>query len=41
MGLSVLALYQTKQIKKSEAILFRLEEKERKEKLLISKEKDE
>jgi hypothetical protein len=40
MGLSFLALYQAKQVKKTEAILLRAEERDRKlEKLL--KEKDE
>lgn len=33
MGLSFLALYQTKQLRKSEVILMRLEEKERKSKV--------
>jgi hypothetical protein len=38
IGTSFLAMYLTKQIKKVDAIVYRLEEKERKQKLL--KEKD-
>ena len=38
MGLSFLAIYQTKQLKKAEVILMRLEDKERKQKLV--KEQD-
>lgn len=38
MGLSFLALYQTTQVKEVKAILIRLEDKERKEKLLTPKE---
>jgi hypothetical protein len=40
MGLSFLALYQNKQLKKTEAILIRAEERERKLKTLTEKEKD-
>jgi cytochrome c biogenesis protein CcdA len=40
MGLSFLALYQHKQLKKTEAILMRAEERERKLKTLTEKEKD-
>jgi uncharacterized ion transporter superfamily protein YfcC len=40
MGLSFLALYQNKQLKKTEAILMRAEERERKLKTLTEKEKD-
>jgi uncharacterized ion transporter superfamily protein YfcC len=38
MGLSFLVLYQTKQLKKAEAMIVRLEDKERKQKLLTPKE---
>jgi uncharacterized ion transporter superfamily protein YfcC len=39
MGLSFLVAYQSKQLKKAEAVIVRLEEKEKKQKLF--KEKDE
>ena len=38
MGLSFLVAYQSKQLKKAEALIVRLEEKERKHKLLKDKE---
>jgi hypothetical protein len=38
MGLSFLAVYQSKQLKKAEALIVRLEEKDRKHKLLKDKE---
>jgi uncharacterized ion transporter superfamily protein YfcC len=41
MGLSFLAVYQAKQLKKAEAILIRAEERDKKlQKLLKEKEKD-
>jgi uncharacterized ion transporter superfamily protein YfcC len=40
MGLSFLVVYQAKQLKKTEAIIVRLEEKERKVKTFTLKEKD-
>ena len=41
MGLSFLAVYQAKQLKKAEALIVRLEEKERKIKTFTLKEKEE
>jgi cytochrome c biogenesis protein CcdA len=41
MGLSFLAVYQAKQLKKTEAICLRAEERDRKVKTFILKEKDE
>jgi uncharacterized ion transporter superfamily protein YfcC len=41
MGLSFLVLYQAKQLKKAEALIVRLEEKDRKVKTFTLKEKDE
>lgn len=39
MGLSFMVAYQSKQLKKAEALIVRLEENERKQKLLKEKEK--
>jgi uncharacterized ion transporter superfamily protein YfcC len=41
MGLSFLVVYQSKQLKKTEALIVRLEEKERKVKTFTLKEKEE
>lgn len=41
MGLSFLVVYQSKQLKKAEAMIVRLEEKERKVKTFTLKDKDE
>jgi hypothetical protein len=41
MGLSFLVVYQSKQLRKAEAMIVRLEEKERKVKTFTLKEKDE
>jgi uncharacterized ion transporter superfamily protein YfcC len=40
MGLSFLVVYQSKQLKKTEAMIVRLEEKERKVKTFTLKEKE-
>jgi hypothetical protein len=41
MGLSFLAVYQTKQLKKTEAILLRAEERDRKLQKLVKEKDDE